>query len=59
VWEFINKNILPVKPVACHSSMWQKIVGVMEIQIQSEQRKTNLVKCFDNIDDIVNHLKTQ
>mgnify|MGYP003519825655 CR=1 FL=1 len=59
VWEFINKNILPVKPVACHSSMWQKIVGVIEIQIQSEQRKTNLVKCFDNIDDIVNHLKTQ
>lgn len=58
VWEFMNKNILQVKPVACYSSMWQKIVDVMEIQIQSEQRKTGLVKCFDNIDDIVKHLKT-
>jgi hypothetical protein len=58
VWEFMNKNILPVKPVACHSSMWQKIVDVMEIQIQTEQRKTNLVKCFDNLNDIVTHFKS-
>jgi hypothetical protein len=57
VWELMNKNILPVKPVACHSSMWKQIVDILEIQIHSEQRKTGLIKCFENINNIVKHLK--
>jgi predicted Rossmann-fold nucleotide-binding protein len=57
VWEFMNKNIFTVKPVACHSPMWKQIVDIMEIQIESEKRKTGLVKCFDNINDIAEFLK--
>lgn len=58
VWEFMNKNILPVKPVACHSSMWKQVVEILEVQIKSEKRKTGLITCFDNINDIVFHLKS-
>ncbi len=58
VWELMNKSILRVKPVVCHSTMWKQIVEIMEVQIKSEKRKTGLVKCFENIDDIISYLKS-
>lgn len=57
VWEFMNKNILPIKPVACHSSMWKQIIEIMEVQIKTEKRKTRLISYFENINDLVSHLK--
>lgn len=58
VWELMNKNILPVKPVVCHSTMWKQIVEIMEVQIESEKRKTGLIKCFDNVSDMVIYLRS-
>ncbi|QQS36111.1 MAG: LOG family protein [Ignavibacteriales bacterium] len=58
VWELMNKNILQVKPVACHSNMWKQIVEIMEVQIESEKRKTGLIKCFDNVSDMVTYLRS-
>lgn len=49
-WEYMNKGMITDKPFACHSSMWNDIVNVMERQIAKEGRKTGLVKCFDDID---------
>lgn len=57
VWEFINKSIMPVKPVACHSDMWKDVVRIMENQIRREGRKTGLIKYFDNEEEIVQYLK--
>jgi uncharacterized protein (TIGR00730 family) len=62
VWEYMNKGMLPEKPVACHSSMWNEIVSVMEKQISKEKRKTGLIKCFESIDEcgeyIISNLKS-
>ena len=50
VWEYMNKNMLEEKPLACYSDLWNEIVPVMEKQIVKEKRKTGLVKCFDDIE---------
>ena len=51
IWEYMNKGMIPEKPVASHSSMWTDIVGIMEKQIARERRKTGLIKCFDEIEE--------
>lgn len=58
IWEYANKNLQPLKPIVCHSNMWKQIVGVMNQQIKLENRRTDLVKCAENVDEIVEHLKT-
>jgi uncharacterized protein (TIGR00730 family) len=55
-WELMNKNIMGVKPITCHSSLWKDIVTVMEKQIESEKRETGLVSCFDRVEDIAEYL---
>jgi uncharacterized protein (TIGR00730 family) len=56
VWELMNKDMLSVKPIVCYSTMWKEIVNVMNIQIRKENRMTDLVKCFNSIEDIVEYL---
>lgn len=57
VWEFMNKNLSKVKPVACHSKLWKEIVGIMEKQIEHEGRKNGLIKCFDTPIEIADFLE--
>jgi uncharacterized protein (TIGR00725 family) len=56
VWEFMNKNFIGVKPVACHSLMWKEIGAVVDKQIEREKRVSGLVKYFDDVEDIVKYL---
>lgn len=56
VWELMNKEMLAVKPIVCHSSMWKEIVSVMNEQLRKENRLTDLVKCFHSVEDIVEYL---
>lgn len=56
VWELMNKEMLPIKPIACHSIMWKEIVSVMNNQLRKENRLTDLVKCFHSVEDIVDYL---
>jgi uncharacterized protein (TIGR00730 family) len=58
IWEMMNKRMLNVKPIACHSNMWKEIVNVMEEQLKHENRPGKFVKVFNNIEWIVNYLKT-
>lgn len=58
VWELCNKNIMDRKPIACHSSMWREIVTIINLQMEKEGRDTETVKAFENIDEIVNYLKS-
>jgi uncharacterized protein (TIGR00730 family) len=58
VWELMNKDLLSVKPIVCHSSMWKEIVNVMNDQLRKENRMTDLVKCFNSIEDIADYLST-
>ncbi|MCX6168894.1 MAG: LOG family protein [Ignavibacteriales bacterium] len=62
VWEYMNKGMIPKKPFAVHSSLWKEITKVMEKQIAKENRKTGLLKSFENIDEcaefIISNLKS-
>ena len=58
VWEMMNKRMMDVKPVTCHSAMWKSIVEIMNIQLKHENRSISFVRCFNNIDEIVGYLKT-
>lgn len=57
VWEFMNKNLLEVKPIICHSKIWKEIGSIIDKQIEFEKRVTGLVKYFENVDEIVEYLK--
>jgi len=57
VWEFANKNLQQPKPIICHSQMWKEIVDVMNKQMIVENRRTDLIKCFDSVEEIMGYLK--
>ena len=38
--------------------MWKEIVDVMNKQIKLENRRTDLVKCTESVDEIIEYLKT-
>jgi len=56
IWEYFNKGLIPVKPVAAHGIMWKIIVAEMEKRIKVEKRKTGLVKCFDSIEECAEYV---
>ncbi len=56
VWEYANKNLQLEKPIICHSKMWREIVEVMNKQMLLEKRKTNLINCFNSVDEIIGFL---
>ncbi|MFZ6032855.1 MAG: LOG family protein [Melioribacter sp.] len=56
VWEFMNKKMMPKKPVACHGQMWTEIVNFMESQIKKEKRETGLIKCFSDIEKCAGYI---
>ena len=56
VWEFMNKNLIGIKPAACHSRMWKEIIEIMERQIEREGRRNGLVRYSDNIEEICLYL---
>lgn len=62
VWEFMNKEMLPVKPAACHGKIWKPVIEVMEAQLSIEKRKTGLIQYFESIEEcgnyIINSLQT-
>ena len=58
VWEYANKNLQQPKPIICNSNMWKEIVDVMNKQMLLENRRTDLVKCFENVNEILDYLKT-
>lgn len=58
VWEYANKNLQQPKQIICHSQMWKEIVEVMNKQMKLENRGTDLIKCFDKVEEIVDFLKS-
>ncbi|MGK9477666.1 LOG family protein [Melioribacter sp. OK-6-Me] len=56
VWEFINKKMMPKKPIACHGKMWSDIVKLMDTQIEKEKREIGLIKCFSDIKICANYI---
>jgi uncharacterized protein (TIGR00730 family) len=57
VWEYCNKGLMDIKPIACHSAIWNSIITEMNKQMKLEGRSTDLVKTFDTIDEIVDYFK--
>ena len=58
VWELSNKGLMDHKPIACHSSMWEEIVCVMNDQMKLEGRDAGMVKSFNTLKEIVSYLVT-
>lgn len=56
VWEYMNKNMIQIKPFACHSSLWKGIAALMEKQISKEKRKTGLIKSFEDINECADYI---
>ena len=56
VWEFMNKNMIEIKPFAGYGKMWNELIGLMEKQILKERRKTGLIKCFEDIEECAGYL---
>lgn len=59
IWEYANKNLQQPKPIICHSRMWEEIVDVMNKQMLLENRRTDLIKCCDSVDEIVEYLRAE
>ena len=59
VWEFINKRMISPKPIVTNSQMWKEIVEIMEKQIETEKRRTGVVKSFNTVDEIVSFLVSE
>ncbi len=59
VWEFINKKMISPKPIVTYSQMWKEIVEIMEKQIETEKRRTGVVKSFNTVDEIVSFLVSE
>lgn len=57
IWEYANKNPQQPKPIICHSNMWKEIVDVMNKQMLLEKRRTDLISCFNTIEEIVECLR--
>jgi uncharacterized protein (TIGR00730 family) len=56
-WEYSNKGLMGIKPIACHSSLWKTIISVMKEQMKFEGRNADIVKTFDKVEEIVEYLK--
>ena len=56
VWEYMNKNLMKIKPIVCHSLMWKEIGFIIDRQIERERRVSGLVKYFDDVEIMVEYL---
>lgn len=56
VWEMINKNLIPKKPIICCGEMWKPLIELMDNRMEFENRETGLVEYFDDIKDCVEFL---
>lgn len=56
VWEYLNKGLMDLKPVACYSVMWKEIGDVINKQLEKEGRDTNRVSFFDDIEGMINFI---
>jgi uncharacterized protein (TIGR00730 family) len=56
VWELINKKMMTVKPVVCHSGMWRDLVKIIDRQMATEHRKAGLIACRDTVKECADYL---
>ena len=59
VWEYLNKELIDSKPVACYSSMWKGIGEIMNKQLEKERKSVNHVSFFDDIEKLVDFVSTK
>lgn len=53
IWELMNKNLIKLKPIVCHSELWNGIVNLMNKQLELENRKTDLIDLAGSVDEII------
>lgn len=58
VWEFMNKNMMDKKPVACLGEFWKGVVQSVDERMKFEGRQTGLIKLFSGINETVKFMKS-
>jgi hypothetical protein len=48
---------MQAKPIACHSTIWKKIVSEMNEQMKLEGRKADLIKTFNTTEEIADYFQ--
>ncbi len=56
VWEYMNKNLLDRKPVACEGEMWEPLVKLIDERMLFENREQNLVSLFRTIENCAEYI---
>lgn len=56
-WEYANKKLQQSKQIIAHSQMWEEIASVINNQMLLENRRTDLIKYCNSVNDIVEYLK--
>jgi uncharacterized protein (TIGR00725 family) len=57
VWEYANKNLQESKPIICQGQMWKEVSDLMNNQLKLENRRTDLIKYADSVEEISGFLK--
>lgn len=59
VWEYFNKDIISVKPFACVGDMWEKLGDIIDSRMEFENRRTGLMKKFNNVEECASFIISQ
>ncbi|MCF8414305.1 MAG: LOG family protein [Melioribacteraceae bacterium] len=50
IWEFMNKRIIPIKPIAVYGDIWGDLISIMDERMIVEKRQTGLINYFDDLE---------
>ena len=56
VWEYVNKNLMPSKPIFAHGKMWKPMIETIDKRMKLENRQTGIVKYLEKIEDFEKRL---
>ncbi len=56
VWEYVNKNLMPSKPIFAHGEMWKPMIETIDKRMEYENRQTGIIKYLENIEDCESEL---
>jgi uncharacterized protein (TIGR00725 family) len=59
IWEFMNKGLIEIKPIVCHSDLWKQIVLLMNNQLKLENKRIDLIDTAETVDEILTKLEAK
>jgi len=50
VWEYVNKKLMPTKPICVHGEMWKPMIDTIDKRLEYEKKQTGIVKYLENVE---------